>query len=59
MPDIIDFDCGAIIEGEKTIAETAESLLDYCIDLASGKFQTKAQILGQDDFIPWKTGINL
>lgn len=59
MPDIIDFDCGAIIEGEKTIAETAEDLLDYCIDLASGKFQTKAQILGQDDFIPWQTGINL
>lgn len=59
MPDIIDFDCGAIIEGEKTIAETAEDLLDYCIDLASGKFRTKAQILGQDDFIPWQTGINL
>ena len=59
MPDIIDFDCGAIIEGEKTIEQTAEELLEYCIDLASGKFQTKAQILGQDDFIPWQKGINL
>jgi altronate hydrolase len=59
MPDIIDFDCGAIIDGEKSIEQTAEELLDYCIDLASGKFQTKAQILGQDDFIPWKRGINL
>ena len=59
MPDIIDFDCGAIIEGEKTIEQTAEELLEYCIDLASGKFQTKAQMLGQDDFIPWQKGINL
>ena len=59
MPDIIDFNCGEIITGEKTIEETAEALLDYCIDLASGKFQTKAQILGQDDWIPWQTGINL
>lgn len=59
MPDIIDFDCGTIIEGEKTIEQTAEELLEYCIDLASGKFQTKAQILGQDDFIPWQKGINL
>lgn len=59
MPDIIDFDCGGIIEGEKTIQQTAEELLEYCIDLASGKFQTKAQLLGQDDFIPWQKGINL
>lgn len=59
MPDIIDFDCGAIIEGDKTIEQTAEELLDYCIKLASGEFQTKAQILGQDDFIPWQKGINL
>lgn len=59
MPDIIDFDCGAIIDGEKTIEETAEELLSYCIDLASGKFKTKAQILGQDDFMPWKWGVSL
>jgi len=59
MPDIIDFDCGAIIEGERTIPEIAEELLEYCIDLASGKFKTKAQELGQDDFMPWKRGISL
>ena len=59
MPDIIDFDCGAIIEGEKTIEQTAEELLEYCIDLASGKFQTKAQMSCQDDFIPWQKSINL
>jgi altronate hydrolase len=59
MPDIIDFDCGAIIEGEKTIEQTAEELLEYCIDLASGKIKTKAQLLGQDDFMVWKRGVSL
>ncbi|MFN8349656.1 MAG: altronate dehydratase family protein [Spirosomataceae bacterium] len=59
MPDIIDFDCGAIIDGDKTIEQTAEELLEYCIDLASGKFKTKAQLLGQDDFMPWKRGVSL
>jgi altronate hydrolase len=59
MSDIIDFDCGPIIIGEKTIEQTAEDLLYYCIDLASGKFKTKAQLLGQDDFMPWKRGVSL
>lgn len=59
MSDIIDFDCGPIIIGEKTIEQTAEELLDYCIELASGTFKTKAQLLGQDDFMPWKRGVSL
>ncbi len=59
MTDIIDFDCGAIIEGDKTIEQTADELLEYCIDLASGKIKTKAQLLGQDDFMVWKRGVSL
>ncbi|AEI52239.1 UxaA family hydrolase [Runella slithyformis] len=59
MSDIIDFDCGPIIVGEKTIEQTAEELLEYCIELASGTFKTKAQLLGQDDFMPWKRGVSL
>lgn len=59
MPEIIDFDCRASIAGEKTIEETAEALLAYCINLASGKLKTKAQLLGQDDFMPWKRGVSL
>jgi altronate hydrolase len=59
MPDIIDFNCGKIISGEETIAENGEAMLNYLIGLASGEYLTKAEILGQDDFIPWRTGINL
>lgn len=59
MSDIIDFDTGAIIRGEKTIKEMGEQMLDFIIDVASGKIQTKAKLLNQNDFIPWKRGVSL
>lgn len=59
MPDIIDFETGPVIRGEKTIEEMAEELLEFMIQVASGKVQTKAKHLGQDDFIPWKRGVSL
>ncbi|MBA9076366.1 UxaA family hydrolase [Rufibacter quisquiliarum] len=59
MPDIIDVDTGAVIAGEKTIEEMGEDILDFIIEVASGNTQTKAQLLGQDDFIPWKRGVSL
>lgn len=59
MPDIIDFDAGAVISGDKTIEEMGEELLEEIILIASGKKSTKAMDLGQDDFIPWKRGVSL
>ena len=59
MPDIIDFNSGEIISGEETIPQNGDALLEYLIGLASGEYLTKAEILGQDDFIPWRRGINL
>ena len=59
MNDIIDFNTGPIIEGETTIKETGEALLNYVIKVASGEEQTKARKLMQDDFIPWKRGMSL
>jgi len=59
MNDIIDFNTGAIIEGEKTIKETGQELLDFVIKVSSGEIQTKARKLMQDDFIPWKRGMSL
>jgi altronate hydrolase len=58
MNDVIDFNTGSIIEGKSTIEEVGEALLDYVIEVASGK-QTKARKLEQDDFIPWKRGMSL
>lgn len=59
MKDIIDIDCGPIIEGEKTIKEMGEEILEYCIKAASGEIIPKAVQLNQDDFIPWKRGVSL
>jgi altronate hydrolase len=59
MSDIIDIDTGAVIRGEKTIEEMAEKMLDFIIDVASGKVKTKADLLNQNDFIPWKSGVSL
>ena len=59
MSDIIDFNAGVIISGEKSMAQTAADLLDLCIRTASGEVTCKADLLGQDDFIPWKRGISL
>jgi altronate hydrolase len=59
MPDIIDFDAGPIIRGERTIEETGESLLDLCLEVAGGQVTPKAVQLGQDDFLPWKRGVSL
>lgn len=59
MPDIIDIDSGAVIRGEKTIEEMGEEILEYVIRVASGEVESKADALGQDDFIPWKRGVSL
>jgi altronate hydrolase len=59
MPDIIDIDTGAVIRAEKSIEEMGEEILEYVIQVASGEVNAKADILGQDDFIPWKRGISL
>jgi altronate hydrolase len=59
MNDIIDIDCGPVIEGEKTIEQMGEEMLEYCIKAASGQVIPKAVLLNQDDFIPWKRGVSL
>jgi altronate hydrolase len=59
MHDIIDIDTGPIVSGEKTIEQMGESILESVIHVASGEVRTKAESLGQDDFIPWKRGVSL
>ena len=59
MADIIDVDTGPIIEGEQTIQEAGESILDYVAQVASGEVRTKAELNAQEDFIPWKRGVSL
>jgi altronate hydrolase len=59
MPDIIDFNTGSIISGEKNIDQVGEEILDFIVEVASGRVKAKAVELNQDDFIPWKRGVSL
>ncbi|MDP4261706.1 MAG: altronate dehydratase family protein [Bacteroidota bacterium] len=59
MGDIIDINTGPIIDGDKTIEQMGEEILEYCIKAASGEVIPKAVQLNQDDFIPWKRGVSL
>jgi altronate hydrolase len=59
MPDIIDVDTGGIVSGEVTIEQMGERILSRVLEVASGEEKTKAELLGQNDFIPWKRGVSL
>ncbi len=59
MSDIIDFDAGSVIRGTTTVEQSGEQILDRVIEIASGNVHTKAELLAQDDFIPWKRGVSL
>ena len=58
MADLIDIDCGRILSGDTTITGMGEEILELIIAVASGQL-TRAEELGQDDFIPWKRGVSL
>ena len=59
MKDLIDIDAGTVITGEDTIESMGEKLLEFLIKTASGEIITKAELKGQNDFIPWKRGVSL
>ncbi|TZF85942.1 altronate dehydratase (plasmid) [Pedobacter sp. BS3] len=59
MRDIIDINTGTIIEGQETIEQAGERILDYVVKVASGEIEVAAVRHGQDDFIPWKRGVSL
>jgi altronate hydrolase len=59
MRDIIDINTGTIIEGEETIQQAGERILEYVIGVAGGEIEVAAVRHGQDDFIPWKRGVSL
>src|SRR5262252_4776930 len=59
MHDIIDVDTGSIIEGEQSIEQLGEAILEFVVKVASGETHTKAEMKTQEDFIPWKRGVSL
>jgi altronate hydrolase len=57
MQEDMDINAGAILDGEKSVVETGEEILDLLIDVASGKPSlSEAQGLGDLEFVPWQIG---
>ncbi len=48
-----------MLNGEESIEEMGNKLFEYIIDVASGKNVAKADLLHQDDFIPWRRRVSL
>jgi altronate hydrolase len=57
MRDDMDIDCGTIASGESTVVEKGAEILDYLLEVASGK-KSKSEELGYGDmeFVPWHIG---
>ena len=58
LSDLIDYDCGPIIEGQ-SLPAVATGLFDMVVATASGQYKAKADRLQQYDFIFWKRDISL
>ena len=57
MEDDIDIDCGPIAAGDASIEEKGAEILDYLLEVASGR-RTKSELLGYGgaEFVPWQIG---
>jgi len=60
MRDDIDLDCGSIAEGQATVAQKGAEILDYLLEVASGR-QSKSEALGYGvaEFVPWILGATM
>ena len=57
MPEDMDVNAGTILDGERTVAEVGEEILDLLIAVASGQPSlSEAQGLGDLEFVPWQIG---
>ncbi len=57
MEDDIDIDCGPIATGEASIEAKGGEILDYLLEVASGR-RSKSEALGYGgaEFVPWQIG---
>ena len=60
MTEDIDVDCGPIADGGATVPQKGGEILDYLLDVASGR-QTKSEALGYggNEFVPWLIGATM
>lgn len=57
MEEDMDVNCGAILDGDLSVAQSGEEIFKLVLDVASGK-RTKSEELGfgDEEFTPWQLG---
>ncbi|MGH3387417.1 MAG: hypothetical protein ACRDOO_00895, partial [Actinomadura sp.] len=60
MAGDIDLDCGAVIDGEVSLDEMGEQVLDLVVRVASGAESASETLgLGGEEMVPWQLGVVL
>ena len=56
----MDFNCGSIVDGTRTIADAGAAFFDLILKTASGH-RTKSELFGygEDEFAPWTLGATM
>lgn len=58
LAEDMDYNCGTILDGTKTLPENAQEIFDLTLRIASGE-RSKSELLGLGDheFVPWNIGV--
>ena len=60
MGEDIDYDCGAVLIGSKSLPECGQEIFDLILDTASGrKSASETNGFGDLEFVPWQLGMTL
>jgi altronate hydrolase len=57
MSEDMDVNCGAILDGEYSVAEMGEKIFDLVLATASGRRSASEELgFGAEEFVPWQLG---
>jgi altronate hydrolase len=58
LTEDMDYNCGEILDGTKTMPETAQEIFELTLRIASGE-RSKSELLdlGNHEFVPWNIGV--
>jgi altronate hydrolase len=58
LTEDMDYNCGTILDGTKTLPENAQEIFELTLRIASGE-RSKSELLGLGDheFVPWNIGV--
>jgi len=60
MGEDIDYDCGAVLGGTKSLPECGREMFELILDTASGrKSASETNGFGELEFVPWQLGMTL